>query len=68
MLLPFIGIVLFASPLLALITGSGPVLGVPLVIWWIFGGWFALVIAAQRLGRSLRRGPARKETFRAEAE
>jgi hypothetical protein len=51
--LVFASLLLFASPLLDLAAGAGPLAGIPLGVLYIFGAWLALIVATSRLARHL---------------
>lgn len=57
--MPFVALVLFASPLLDLMAGGGALVGIPLGVLYVFGSWFALIAAIGFLARRLSdgRGP-----------
>jgi hypothetical protein len=52
-ILPMVGLVAFASPLLDLFAGGGSLLGLPVGVLYIFGTWFALIVVTARLSRRL---------------
>ncbi len=52
-LLPCVGLVLLMPPFIGLFTGSAIPLGVPLLVWYVFGVWAVLVGAACVLSRRL---------------
>lgn len=44
-----LGLLWFNAPLLRLVNVAETVLGVPLVYWWLFGGWLGLIAALRGL-------------------
>jgi hypothetical protein len=52
-ILPLVGLVAFASPLLDLFAGGGSFLGLPVGVLYIFVTWFALILVTARLSRRL---------------
>ena len=51
--LPLLGLFAWMPPLIGLFTASGRVLGVPLIVAWLFGIWLVLIIAAFWFSRRL---------------
>lgn len=54
-LLPILGAFLLASPVVQAVAG-GRRLGAPSMVWYIFGAWAALIIAAAVLSSCMPRG------------
>jgi hypothetical protein len=52
-LLPVIGAVLFMPPLIALFVGDVSIMGVPLIVVYLFGVWLALIVCAALLAPRL---------------
>lgn len=52
-LAPLLGLVLLLPPLIALFTAPVRVLGIPLIVLYLFGLWAALIAGAARLARHL---------------
>ncbi len=52
-LLPVLAAFLLMPPVITLFTGARHVLGVPLLVAYLFGVWLALIIAAALLARRL---------------
>lgn len=55
-LLPNLGLVLLVSPLIDVFTDAGRLFGIPVVVLYVFGVWFALILACGRLARALDEG------------
>ncbi len=53
-ILPLVGVVLFASPLIDAFADAGPLWGIPGSVIYVFGVWFALIALTARLARGLR--------------
>jgi hypothetical protein len=53
-ILPLLGIVLFASPLIDAFADAGLIGGIPVSVIYVFGVWFALIALTARLARGLR--------------
>ena len=51
--LPFVGAFLLLPPFLPLFTARVQVLGVPLIVVYIFGVWAALIVLAWALARRI---------------
>jgi hypothetical protein len=60
--LPFAGLVLFASPLLDIVAGWGTALGLPTVVLYAFGAWFGLIGLTAWLAPRLSRDAAETES------
>ncbi|MEM6972763.1 MAG: hypothetical protein AAF577_08155 [Pseudomonadota bacterium] len=54
MALPLLGILLLASPLTGAFGVEGTLIGVPVVVVYVFVTWAALIWGAWRIGRRLR--------------
>lgn len=54
-LLPCLGIVLLATPVVSLFTQSGRIFGLPAPIFYFFGIWGVLIFLAFGLSRLLRK-------------
>ena len=54
-LLPILGILLLATPIVSIFTQSGRIFGLPSPIFYIFGIWAGLIILAFALARRARR-------------
>ena len=52
-LLPFIGLFLLLPPVIAPFAAPVDVLGVPLLVLYLFGVWLGLIVAAAVLARAL---------------
>jgi hypothetical protein len=52
-LLPFIGLFLLLPPVIALFAVPVDVLGVPLLVLYLFSVWLGLIVAAALLARAL---------------
>ena len=50
-LLPCLGILLLASPVVAIFTQSGTIFGLPAAIFYVFGIWGGLIVLAFGLAR-----------------
>ena len=55
-LLPLLGLFAWMPPVIGLFDASGRVLGVPLIVAWLFGVWLALIVVAFWLSRRLDPG------------
>jgi hypothetical protein len=53
-LLPLLGILLLATPVVSIFTQSGHVFGLPSPIFYIFGIWAGLILLAYGLARRMR--------------
>jgi hypothetical protein len=53
MLLPIVGLFLFMPPLITLFAGAFDVVGVPLIVVYLFAVWLALIVAAFWFARRL---------------
>ena len=53
-LLPIFGAFLLVSPLVRVFAAPASPGGVPLIVWYIFGVWGALIVASVLLGRRFR--------------
>lgn len=51
--LPLLGLFAWMPPTIGLFAGWGHVLGVPLIVAWLFGVWLALIAAAFWFSRRL---------------
>jgi len=56
LLLPVLGLVLLASPVLDVFADAGRLAGIPAAVLYVFGVWFALIGACARLARVLEDG------------
>ena len=54
-LLPCLGILLLATPVVSIFTQSGRVFGLPLPIFYVFGIWGGLIVLAFGLARIANR-------------
>lgn len=54
--LPLLGLFAWMPPVIGLFTASGRVLGIPLIVAWLFGVWLALIVAALWFARRLDPG------------
>jgi hypothetical protein len=54
--LPVLGVLLFLSPLASIFAVEGRVLGVPVVVAYVFLAWAGLIVAAAAIGRRMLRG------------
>jgi hypothetical protein len=54
-LLPCLGVLLLATPIVSIFTQSGRILGLPAPIFYIFGIWAGLIILAFGLARRINR-------------
>lgn len=52
-LLPILGIFLIMPPAITLFVANLPLAGIPLIVVYVFGVWFALIVAAALLARRL---------------
>ncbi len=50
-LLPLLGILLLATPVVSIFTQSGTVFGLPATIFYVFGVWAGLILLAFGLAR-----------------
>ncbi len=50
---PLVGLVLFMPPFISLFAAPVSVLGIPLVVLYMFGVWVALILLTWRLARRL---------------
>jgi hypothetical protein len=55
-LLPNLGLVLLVSPIVDVFADAGRLFGIPVVVLYVFGVWFALIAACARLARALDAG------------
>ncbi|MEO1273938.1 MAG: hypothetical protein AAFV96_00670 [Pseudomonadota bacterium] len=53
MALPFLGVLLLASPLLFVVAVDRSILGMPLIVAYIFVAWALLIAAARFVGRRI---------------
>ncbi|MEL6678505.1 MAG: hypothetical protein AAFQ51_07350 [Pseudomonadota bacterium] len=53
LLLPLVGLLLFLPPLISVFFSTRPVLGVPLIVAYVFGAWLALICLTAWLSRRL---------------
>lgn len=53
--LPLIALAIFSPPLVRLFTGTGTIMGAPMVWVGLFGAWGALILCAALLSRRLAR-------------
>ena len=53
-LLPLLALVLVMPPVITLFAGQVEVLGVPLIVAYVFGAWLAMIGCAALLARRLR--------------
>lgn len=53
LVVPLAGLVLFMPPFISLFAAPVSVLGIPLVVLYIFGVWAALILLTWRLARRL---------------
>ena len=53
LVLPLLGVLLLATPVLALFTKDITIFGAPLPFLYVFGVWFILILLARRLARGL---------------
>lgn len=61
LVLPIVGLVLFASPLLDIVAGWGSVMGLPAVVLYVFVAWFCLIALTVCLAGPLARDDAGAE-------
>ncbi|HEY0878783.1 MAG TPA: hypothetical protein VGE10_10050 [Zeimonas sp.] len=54
--LPLLGLFAWMPPVIGLFAGSGRVLGIPLIVAWLFGVWLALIVLAMWFSRRLAAG------------
>jgi hypothetical protein len=52
--LPLLGAALLVSPIVNLVADAGNIAGIPVSILYVFGVWFALIVATARLAARLR--------------
>lgn len=65
--LPLLGLFAWMPPVIGLFAGWGHVLGVPLIVAWLFGVWLTLIAAAAWLSRRLDSDDALERDGAAEA-
>ncbi|MEL7138077.1 MAG: hypothetical protein AAF160_05580 [Pseudomonadota bacterium] len=53
MALPFLGVLLLASPLVYVVAVDATIFGVPLVVAYVFIAWALLIMAARVVGRRI---------------
>ncbi|MEL6766496.1 MAG: hypothetical protein AAFV01_13330 [Bacteroidota bacterium] len=61
MALPFLGVLLLASPLLFVVAVDRTLLGVPLIVAYVFIAWALLIVAARVVGRRILATAAAEE-------
>ncbi len=54
--LPLLGLFAWVPPVIGLFAGEGRVLGIPLIVAWLFGVWLALIVVAAWFSRRLPPG------------
>ncbi|MEJ8572610.1 hypothetical protein [Microbaculum marinum] len=54
LVLPFAGVFLLMPPFIRIFVSEGNVAGIPTIILYLFGVWFALILCAWLLARPLR--------------
>lgn len=52
-LLPIFAAIMLLPPFISLFAGAQTVMGIPVIVLWIFGIWLALIAIAARLSRLL---------------
>lgn len=55
LVLPLLGVLLLATPVLALFTKEISIFGAPLPFLYVFGVWFILILLSRRMARKLDR-------------
>lgn len=55
-LLPLLGLLAWMPPVIGLFDASGRILGVPLIVAWLFGVWLVLIVVAFWFSRRLDPG------------
>ncbi|WP_118134025.1 hypothetical protein [Oceanicella sp. SM1341] len=56
LVLPLVAVFLFMPPAIRLFAGPQTLLGLPVIVLYVFGVWALLVLCAFRLSRGLARG------------